>query len=73
MEVVLPKVTTLLVDHVTFERSAVILMLRPLGAQSPLELGDFLIPRKLGSFLFLFFPPFRSGRITALEEMLLLF
>ena len=52
-------------------RSAVILMLRPLGAQCPLKHGDFLIPRESSApSFFLFFPPFRSGRITALEGIL---
>ena len=52
-------------------RSAVIPMLRPLGAQCPLKHGDFLIPREsLAPFFFLFFPPFLSGRITALEGIL---
>lgn len=52
-------------------RSAVILVLRPLGAQCPLKHGDFLIPREsLAPSFFLFFPPFLSGRITALEGIL---
>ena len=52
-------------------RSPVIPMLRPLGAQCPLKHGDFLIPREsLAPSFFLFFPPFLSGRITALEGIL---
>lgn len=52
-------------------RSPVIPMLRPLGAQCPLKHGDFLIPREsLAPSFSLFFPPFLSGRITALEGIL---